>query len=316
MAVSTKSYFSVDTNDTSSNYAKAASDNSYKYYNNMSWSMWGAWYPATNKNVWSLWDTLSGAKRSWLFTVQSDGTLRIILSWDGTSFSLHKTTNAIFDGSWKNIIIDFASGTFHCYVNGVLQTLVETIPWGGGAVALNAGNVAHMIGSEEASAPVADKTAPGCYSNFSLWNKVLSAGDRTAVYNSGRPGTLTGHASAANLTNWVKMDQTDSGATLVDSIASGANLTIVKSGTTQFFNQSNNYATVSSDPGIASVKTGTAYIIDGTDFTGTYTGSDRWSDPGTSHVESGISYKANSLTNNKTGTLVGGKGHIGPGLIG
>jgi hypothetical protein len=38
---------------------------------------------------------------------------------------------------------------------------------------------------------------------------------------------------------------------------------------------------------------------------GTYDGSDRWTDPGTAQVELGTAYKANSLTNNRTGTSVG-----------
>lgn len=37
--------------------------------------------------------------------------------------------------------------------------------------------------------------------------------------------------------------------------------------------------------------------------TGTYTGSDLWSDPGNQNVRLGINYQANSLTNNKTGRI-------------
>ena len=58
-----------------------------------------------------------------------------------------------------------------------------------------------------------------------------------------------------------------------------------------------------SDPGDTKVETGTSYIFAGVDKTGTYDGSNRWSDPGESNVLTGIQYKANSLTNNKTGTL-------------
>lgn len=49
----------------------------------------------------------------------------------------------------------------------------------------------------------------------------------------------------------------------------------------------------------ALVKIGQAF---GVGLTGTYDGSDRWSDPGESNVNLGVAYKANSLTNNKTGT--------------
>lgn len=43
-------------------------------------------------------------------------------------------------------------------------------------------------------------------------------------------------------------------------------------------------------------------------LTGTYTGSDRWTDPGEANVKSGTAYKADSTTNNKLGTLVTGGG--------
>ncbi len=84
---------------------------------------------------------------------------------------------------------------------------------------------------------------------------------------------------------------------------------------------------VSIDPGIANVRDATAYSINGvsktgnlvvpiagsvktgvtydtlSSVTGTYTGSDRWSDPGEANVRLATAYQADSLTNNKTGTL-------------
>lgn len=79
-----------------------------------------------------------------------------------------------------------------------------------------------------------------------------------------------------------------------------------------------------SDPGIANVRSGTAYTYAGSSQTGTlatpslsnvktgvagdggvgtYDGSDRWTDPGESNVREGTAYKANSTTNNRLGTL-------------
>lgn len=52
-------------------------------------------------------------------------------------------------------------------------------------------------------------------------------------------------------------------------------------------------------PTLANTKTGVA----GDGGTGTYDGSDRWSDPADENVRAGVSYKANSTTNNRTGTL-------------
>lgn len=58
-------------------------------------------------------------------------------------------------------------------------------------------------------------------------------------------------------------------------------------------------------PVAATVKTGVTLPVTGsyTDSVGTYDGSDRWSDPGESNVVEGVSYKANSTSNNKTGTV-------------
>lgn len=60
-------------------------------------------------------------------------------------------------------------------------------------------------------------------------------------------------------------------------------------------------------PTLANTKTGVA----GDGGTGTYDGSDRWTDPGESNVKSGVAYKANSTSNNKTGALVS----TNPGIV-
>lgn len=246
MAVlSTKSFFTRDTNNSTRTYARAADNASYKYYNNITWSMWLAIQPGSNKNLWSMWETLTGAKRSWLFSAQDDGTFRTIFSWDGTNFSLHKTTNPIFTYEWINLVVSFASGTQTVYVNTVAQTMVPTIAWGGGAAGLNAANVQLLVSSEEPSAPVVDKGVGGCLNNYSMWSKVLSASERTELYNNGIPGDLAAHSAVANLTNWWRMDQTDTAPTLIDAKnGSASNMTITKSGTNPFFDASNNHAKI------------------------------------------------------------------------
>jgi hypothetical protein len=60
---------------------------------------------------------------------------------------------------------------------------------------------------------------------------------------------------------------------------------------------------ITSEPGIANVKTGVAYTIEGNALTGTYDGSDRWTDPGVANVRLATAYKANSTSNNRTGTV-------------
>lgn len=238
--LSTKSYYTQASQDTSKGYAMAASDASYQYYNDMSWSMWVAAGPGNSKHIWSLWEQVSGNNRSWMFSTQSTGTFRMLFSWNGTSFSLH-TTPVIFDFSWKHIAVTFTNGVMQCYVNGVLQSLTQTIAWGGGAAGLHNPAIAHIIGSHSPSNPPADTGPGGCVSNFSIWNKVLSGAEISEIYNNGTPTNLLTHSAVANLTNWVRLDQSDSSTTIVDQIDSGANMTITESGTSGYFNQSDNY---------------------------------------------------------------------------
>ncbi len=284
MAYSTQSFAMRDTNDTSKNYAIAANDSSYKGTNNLSWQFWCAFLPGTNKNILSAWEDTASNHRMWLFSNQDDGTFRIIFSWDGSNFSLHKTASAIFDNSWKHIVVTFASGTFTCYVNGVSQTLNETIAWGGGVAGLHNGSQRVLMGSQNPASPVEDKTPGGCLNNVAMFNVALNSTQITELYNGGAPATPSGYSTWANVTNWWRFDQTDNATTITDiKNGSGSNMTIVKSGTTQYLQQSGNYPTRSTDPGAGNVSNGTTYVFNG---------------------------------DNKTGTLVGGKGHLGQGNIG
>jgi hypothetical protein len=72
------------------------------------------------------------------------------------------------------------------------------------------------------------------------------------------------------------------------------------SGVTDFTSNPSFY----SDPGEASVKTGTDYKYDSqtNNKTGTYTGGDRWTDPGEANVRLATAYRANRTVDNKTGT--------------
>lgn len=288
MAFSTKSFTSRDTNNSSRAYARAADHASYKYYNNITWSMWCCLLPGVNKHIWSMWEDSASANRCWLFSTQENGTLRIIFSWDGTNFSLHTTQNVVFRNDWVHIMITFASGTFNVYVDNVLQTLTQTLAWGGGSAALHSAGQRPQIGATNAT-PAIDQSPGGSKNNFSMWSKVLSADERTELYNDGVPFDLTTHSAAANLTNWIRMDQSDTAPTLIDAQAgSGANYTITTSGTSGLFTQCNNYKTRNVDPGVASVLAGQTYVYDGEDRTGTLDiGASVWDATTSSYTDSG-----------------------------
>jgi hypothetical protein len=260
---STGSFFARDTNSTITQNAEAASDASYRVVNNLTISIWHAGQPGTNKNIASLWEE-TGNQRCWILSNQADGTLRLILSANGSGISSnHKTVNAIFDFSWKHIMVTFASGAFFVYVNNVLQTLTVTTAWTAGAVPLHSTSAALMVGGKNPGAPPADDTAGGCYSNLSIWNKVLSSDERAELYNAGRPANLALHSAYASCTNWWRMDQSDTPPTLVDSKNGAAsNMTILKSGANAVFDPSANYPKVEDPPSPGSVLSGVTYDID------------------------------------------------------
>ncbi len=269
MSLSTRSFFLRDNNNSTANYAIAANHSSYKYYNNMTWSMWLAVGPGTNKDIWTMFEDTATDNRAWHFSTQDDGSFRVILSADGTGISLHKTATSIFNFSWINVVVTFAGSTPSVYVNNVLQSLTEVIPYAGGA--LHSAGQRLLIGAQTPSSPSLDQAAGGCYSNFSMWNKVLDSDEREELLNDGVPADLSQHSAYSSLTNWYRLDQSDTAPTLVDSKAgAGANMTIVKSGTSPFFNPSDNHADVLNLA--ADVKHG---VMSSTGL-GTYRGYDLW----------------------------------------
>lgn len=239
--LSTNSWYTQQSNDSSKGYAIAASHSSYQYYNDMSWSMWVMASPGNSKHIWSLWEQVSGNNRSWLFSTQTDGSFRCLFSWNGTSFSNHKTSTNLCDYTWHHLVFTFSNGTIGCYVDGASHTLTQTTAWSGGVAGLHNPAIQHIVTGHSPSAPVADASPSASFCNFSLWSKVLSAAEVSEIYNNGTPADLSTHSAVANLTNWLRMDQTDSGSTLVDSVTSSANCTITTSGTSGVFKKGGNY---------------------------------------------------------------------------
>lgn len=149
-----------------------------------------------------------------------------------------------------------------------------------------------------------------------LWIDGTNVGSRTAgaAATSGRNeantvniiiGGLNGATSTRYLINeFVIWDEVIDPTSVTLTSGSGS---LNGASRTAFVDAADFSAVEYSDPTEANVKTGTAYTYAGVDKTGTYTGSDRWSDPGASNVSIGVQYKADSTTNNRTGSLdVGG----------
>lgn len=160
------------------------------------------------------------------------------------------------------------------------------------------------------------------YDEIVIWDSVI---DPTSVTLESGSGSLNG-ASRTSLVSVAAFDGQSNSAPAVGDVRNGTAYTVagtgytgtlvvptaanVKtgvtfetgSGTTGTYDGSDRW----SDPTEACVKTGVAYKANSTsnNKTGTYTGSDRWSDPGVANVKKGVAYKADSTTNNRTGTLI------------
>jgi hypothetical protein len=137
----------------------------------------------------------------------------------------------------------------------------------------------------------------GTYDGSDRWT-APSAGDlRSGVQlkNNSTTLNLTGTAAiptAANVRSGTATDNT-TGTLAVPSVSNVRNGIAVDNTTGTLV-----------VPSLANTKIGVA----GDGGTGTYDGSDRWTDIAESKVELGYAYKANSTTNNKTGTLAASEG--------
>ncbi len=224
--------------------------------------------PGNNKHIISDWEQVSGNNRAFLISSQTDGAIRGLFSWDGTSFSNIKTGSSVLNFSWKHLVVTINNGSTGFYVNAINMPMTVTTPWGGGAVAMKTTNIPYIIGGHSPSAPPLDTSPGGCMMHASRWNKVLSQAEITELYNNGAPYDITTHSAAANLTNFVPMDQRDTGSSLIDIKTGSANLTIQQSGTTGYFNLSDNYPSYNTNAGVLNVRNSSTYWFDSQLYSG------------------------------------------------
>lgn len=151
-----------------------------------------------------------------------------------------------------------------------------------------------------------------------VWDSVIS--DPTSVTLTSGTGSLNGNSRTA-FVDVTALDGLSYSFPTAAQIKTGVSYTNAGTAGTGTYDGSDRW----SDPGITNVRSGTAYKANSTinnmtgtcavptaaqtktgvsvdATTGTYTGSDRWSDPGVSYVANGRQYQADSLTNNRTGT--------------
>ena len=171
----------------------------------------------------SKWEA-SDSERS--FVIQSQDTdathFQILLSGNGTT--IHKNYRSsvvcLSTAAWHHIGFTFAGGTdtltMYCdaSADGSPSKVSDTSL--GGAIFTSAAKL--MLG-------VISKNGGGVNSAFwvgkvdspTIWDKVLSGGEITSLYNSGHPGDAEAHSAVANLKNWWPLGEfTDNTTTLID----------------------------------------------------------------------------------------------------
>lgn len=137
------------------------------------------------------------------------GVLNLTVS-AANSFTYIATTWGLL-GSWHNLtfVWDYGSGNGNVtvYLDGVSKGTnnLTTAP-----KTLNA--PLSFIGTRKQSTYAANTSmikGNALLDEISIWNKALSSGEITAVYNSGTPGDLAAHSATSNLVSWYRFEASD-----------------------------------------------------------------------------------------------------------
>ena len=124
------------------------------------------------------------------------------------------STGTISAGQWVHLAMTFAGGNrtsanSKIYIDGVSQTLS-----GGTAAALDLSDMDfHHIGADQTP----DQEFNGNIDEVSIWNKELSAGDISAIYQAKGTANLNDDGNSANLQGWWRMGDGDTFPTITDN---------------------------------------------------------------------------------------------------
>ena len=144
-----------------------------------------------------------------MFLYVNDSDDKLTLSRDDEN-EYHSADDSISTGSWQHIAVASASdGTnTNFYVNGALSGNANQNV---GTPAV--GNTNTFIGNNNGG----NRTFHGNIDEVSIWNTALSAGDISALYNSGVPTDLLSDSNSGNLVGWWRMGDGDTFPTITDN---------------------------------------------------------------------------------------------------
>ena len=182
-----------------------------------SWSLWVNRDDVTRNEVAI---SQSGAGTDRQFYLRFVGNNRIDLFLNNLIMFRDSSLNVTFaNNTWYNIVLTYNgantpnSAKCNLYINGVKETNTT----GYNVSSLNSSSSNFNIGRHQNGASSYNNFFDGNIDEIALFDKELSQSEVTAIYNSGVPGDLTGHA---NLTDWWRCgdDNGGSGTTLTANV--------------------------------------------------------------------------------------------------
>jgi len=182
-----------------------------------SWSLWVNRDNVTRNEVAI---SQSGAGTDRQFYLRFVGNNRIDLFLNNLIMFRDSSLNVTFaNNTWYNIVLTYNgantpnSAKCNLYINGVKETNTT----GYNVSSLNSSSSNFNIGRHQNGASSYNNFFDGNIDEIALFDKELSQSEVTAIYNSGVPGDLTGHA---NLTDWWRCgdDNGGSGTTLTANV--------------------------------------------------------------------------------------------------
>jgi len=199
---STTTEWNIDNNQNPSAYPSSLNFDGTNDYMTVSNS---TAYSSYSVSCWVNADTLSSYAR--LVSLDSVNHRFLGLHDDGTLISGYKvggswnqlfTSSTITIGTWNHIVLVDNGTNTKIYVNGVENTLSNSIAVDGPT---------YYIGTYNGSGNFLD----GKLSNISTWNAALTLAQVTEIYNNGTPSNLSSHSATSNLVSWWKLNNTTTG---------------------------------------------------------------------------------------------------------
>jgi hypothetical protein len=191
---------------------------------------WSFWIKRDNVTRFEVPISQSGAGTDRQFYIRFVGNNRIdaflnnSVMWKDTSLNVTFANN-----TWYHIVLTYNGATSgninkcNLYIDGVKETNTQ----GSNITSLNSSTSNFNIGRHQSGASSYNNYFDGNVDEIAFFDKELSQSEVTAIYNSGQPASLTGHA---NLTDWWRCGDDDggSGTTLTANVG-GVNGTLQNS---------------------------------------------------------------------------------------